>query len=285
MTDKQERLVLDMHLYPYPRQEFGLLDMIGPKKKMKRLASIPEVMFLAEADIFETSPVIAGSIDFDVPVVITDGQIDQSALTSDSRPWFLGGSPPTSQVVSWFGGPTFQGKRGEVAEIANPGGGIIPMRFGYTDGEFSVLSESRAALEPLVGKLEMIDADRPAELRVHLGDIANSKIRRFLNAGIWTGANQLSKGNVDLLNRLVTQFHVPADKALSAVEETLRAIPVCPVGGQYIANQTNYVTRSQTKTVSNYESPFLKRLRGAEFELTTEGTTLISHVEVILELP
>ena len=285
VVDKQERLVLDMRLYPYPRQEFGFLDFLSPRKNQKRLASISGTLLVAEANVFGIDPAIAGIVDIDLPVVIKDDQIDQTTVKPEDQPWFLGGSPATA-FFNLFGVKSEELKNGEIAQFSNGNGDFFGrMRFGYTDGKFSVLSMNRSGLEPLVGKLALIDAERPAELRVHLGDIANSKIRRFLNAGIWTEANRLSKGNVDLLNRIVTQFHVPANDATSVVKEILRTIPVCPLGGDYQPNEHKTVTRGDTKTVINYESPFLKRLRGAEFELTTEGTTLISHVEVILDLP
>jgi len=285
VTDTQERLVLDMHLYPYPRREFGWLEFIQPGKTQKRLKTIPGTILVAEANIFGIAPAIAGIADFDLPVVIKDDQIDQSAISENDAPLFLGGSPAQA-MSTWFGVKPEDWKTGEIVQIATrePRAGLQAL-FGYKDGEFSVLSGNRFGLEPLVGNLEMIDAERPAELRVHLGDIANSKMRRFLNAGVWTAANGVTQGHVGLLNRLVTQFRVPADKAIGVVEEILRARLVCPLNGDYQANEQNIITLANAATVSNYESPFLKRLRGAEFELTTEGTTLISHVEVILDLP
>ena len=195
VTDKQERLVLDLHQYPYPRQEFGFLGWFQPDKTQKKLAPVSGVILIAEGGIpIIANRVIAGLSDFEAPIVIVDGQLETSAVPANTSPWFLGGMDPP-YITRWFAEDHLQWKKAEIVELNSSDTGLgVRARFGYTDDQFAVLSYDRAALEPLVGKLSLVDAERPAELRVHLGDIANSKIRRFLNAGIWARSEERRVG-------------------------------------------------------------------------------------------
>ena len=86
---------------------------------------------------------------------------------------------------------------------------------------------------------------------------------------------------------MVSQFHVPAHKASEAAEALLGGRPVCPLGGDYQSNEQNVIHRRNSITVIHFEHPFLKRLRGAEFELSflINTRTLISHAELLLDLP
>ena len=56
------------------------------------------------------------------------------------------------------------------------------------------------------------------------------KVRRFLDAEYWTSAIQLAESHEELLNRMVTQFHVPAADASSTLNNFVRHISSVRLG-------------------------------------------------------
>lgn len=282
----QERLVLDLHMYPYPRREFGWLDMLALKKTQHRLAPIPGVVLTAEANVLGMKPAFVGITDYDHPVVVVDGKVDPSGMRLEDEPWFIG-SAPAKGVLGFFTVPNNRDLRtGEIVQFReSPSRNIFEPQYGYKEDDFSAVSPRRFALEPLVGKLKLEDSDREAEVRIHIGDLAHSKIRRLIDAGYWTTAKQITEGHESLLNQMRTQFHVSAEHSVSAVESILQARPVNLLGGEYLPNEDKINTSHSETTLWEFEHPLIKRLRAADFELTTEGTTLIVHTEVLLDVP
>ena len=234
---------------------------------------------MAEGDFRGEGHVFAGWADVDVPFMMRDDRIDLSGW----GPFFIGGVG--SSIMSWFVPEQPAWKIGDIVPFDGPNAEFLSVQFGYTDGQFNVLAATRDVMEPLVGKLSLIDAERPADLRVHIGDIARSKLRRYLHAEMWTRADRITKGHIELLNRMVTQFHVPPEEAMDTLERILQARPDCPLGGDYRRQEGRFFAHHDPDIIHKYEHPILKRLRGGEFELTIEGTTLISHAEVLLDLP
>ncbi len=285
VLEKQERLVLDVHMYPYPRREMGFLDMLALKKSKQRLAPIPGVFFMAEANFFGMTPAFAGMADFNPPIVVKDGRLE-SLSNPEKVPWFIAGMP-TKGLDAFLAPPKGrEWKDGEITKLSDdPSRGFFETQFGYRNDRFSALSPSRFGLEPLVNNVKLIDADREAEMRIHIGDLANAKVRRTLDAGYWLAGKEVTEGHEELLNRMVTQFRVPAENAADTVESILQARPVSPLGGDYVRSADQSISCNSQTSLTTFEHPFIKRVRSADFELTTEVTTLTAHAEVLLDAP
>ncbi len=286
ILDGQERLTLDLHVYPYPRREFLWLDFLRVKQSKQRMAPIPEAILWAEANVMDMKPAFAGIVDIDVPIFVENGKIDSSIFDFEREPWFIGETPNNGFTSRIIAPQNNRLRKGGIVQLSeSPNQNIFDMQFGYADDDFTVYSPQRFALEKLAGNLKLIDADRSAEARIHVGDLATAKVRRFLDAEYWTSAIQLAESHEELLNRMVTQFHVPAAEASSTLEQLRQAHLVCPLGGDYQADKQGVIRRTSKVELREFEHPLLKRIRSAEFELTTEGTTLTSHAEVLLDVP
>ncbi len=106
-----------------------------------------------------------------------------------------------------------------------------------------------------------------------------------MNAGYWLAAQDVTEGHEELLNRMVTQFRIPAETAKRTVESILQARLVSPLGGDYVPDQTQVISSNATTSLMTFEHRLMNRVRSADFELTTEGTTLTAHAEVLLSVP
>jgi hypothetical protein len=84
---------------------------------------------------------------------------------------------------------------------------------------------------------------------------------------------------------MVTQFQVPVAEASRTLEQLRRAHLVCPPEADYQSDKQGVIRRTSKVELREFEHPLLKRIRSADFELTTEGTTLTLHAEVLLDVP
>ena len=152
--DGQERLTLDLHVYPYPRQEFGWLDFLDVKQTKQRMTPIPEVIFWAEANVMDMKPAFAGIVDIDVPIVVENGKVDSSIFDFERAPWFIGETLENGFISRIFAPQNNRLQKGGIVQLnESPTQDIFDVQFGYADDDFAVYSPQRFALEQLDGNL------------------------------------------------------------------------------------------------------------------------------------
>ncbi|MCA9061364.1 MAG: hypothetical protein KDA85_22775, partial [Planctomycetaceae bacterium] len=284
VDDAGEQIVGDLHVYPYPRREMGFLDMLQIQKTTTKLAPIPGTLLVAEAHVLGGQPMVAGISDFVPSLVLKDGVLEGNRIDGVHSPFFFGGRGKQF-LLQILGVPSSADvSEGEIRDLKEQKDHSV--RHLLQTNEFRLGSFGRDALLPLVGNLKLMEAERPAELRIHVGDLAKAKVAPGFHAAIWQEANRITDGHLVLLNRLVTQLHASPDEALELAERILNARPAPLLGDRYGAQRTfagGRVVTTSRASVDDFRSPFLQRFRGGEFELTTEGTTLTSHFEVRLD--
>ncbi len=81
----------------------------------------------------------------------------------------------------------------------------------------------------------------------------------------------------------MNQFRVDPEKAISVTETLFNAGLTHPLGGTFTSAEDQPVSNDGSMTVENYRHALLNRIRGAEFEMTTKGTVLSTHFEILLD--
>lgn len=275
-----ERIAVDLHVFPFPLQQFGILQWFSPQKTQKQLAPINGAVLVAEANLFGMDPVVAGIMDFTIPFNVKDDnvvEVDQS----QEPDWFSGGRP--IKVVESFLGPfSDQLKDGEIMPRPKSEG-YVPNGFVLRAGDYAFLAKTAATLELLRGNVQQIDAERPAELRVHVADLKSTKFAASAHAMAWYHANQMSSGNVALLNRLATLLHVPPTECIATAESVFNATLTSPLNGRFESDPNGAIVATGNMPLGDYRLPVIEKLRGAEFELSVEGITLSTHFEVLFD--
>jgi len=170
-----------------------------------------------------------------------------------------------------------------------PALGREPDPFGYTYsrllklwklqwGQFSVMSFDQQRLESLKPHLKIADRERPAQIRLEVGDLVNSNLRNWANSVNYRRAWQTSVANVRLLNLLSQQFRVTPESARLIVERMLGVELVCSLGGEYrlaelpegrkVWYSTAWPSFSRPEIPPGHTAPLLKWFRGLEIEVS-----------------
>ena len=284
-----ERVVFDARLLPFGEGSYEwLLTMMGPplKNSVKRT---PEDIIRVEASLqggmtspgVPTHQVFGAVQDYlDPNLNLQPKTILETFETIRETPGYFG-AWPNPGYTDWM--PRLGGQ---------------PDAFGYTYSpllslwrlqwnDFSVLSFDQRRLESLKPNLQLEPAERPAQLRLEVGDLLNSKIKAWANTITYRRSWQTSIANVQLLNMLVQQFEISPESAMEVAERMLNVDLVCSLGGEYelttlpsgrkIWRSSAWPSFSQPVLPDDYVAPVLKWFRGLKFEAVKDETQFSLH--------
>lgn len=274
----RERMVIDLHVCPFPLQDYAFLSWFQKDTTQKQLAPIDGVLAIAEANVMGTHAV-AG---------LVDTPVDENLLKTAPTPNDFGLVPLTFVGDRRKDGLPF-GIFGDKFPEDVPDDQVHHLsRTGYSNyglrsAGYTFWSEKKESLSALAGKIKDVDAARKAKIRVQVADISHAQVSRVGHVLAWIQARKVADGNVEMLNRLASQFRVKPDEAASAAAVVFNATPVSPLNGMWTSEPGQPVKEKIAVDRMAYRQPFLNRLRGAVLELDSEGNVLTSHVELVLD--
>ena len=272
-VDGQEHLKMDLIVYPFAARRYrGLTSFVNGTGK--RRVSLPkQAIAVLQGNVFEGTPSFAGILNREIPFWIDD----QNRVQMD-----------------WTHEPWFSGAVGKAADILL--NSANSSKFAIRDNEgvtLAVQAETKELAGELVRGLETEIAERPAQYRLSVGDIAQSPVAPVLHANAWQRAAMMSHGGSTLLNRLSSQLRVPQKAALTTAETLYNGHLISPIGKTYrlkpVLTGVDGAPKRQLWNPAaevDYKShrlPILTQVRGVEFELTLEGQTLTSHIELKID--
>ncbi len=167
-------------------------------------------------------------------------------------------------------------------------------------GQFTLFSFQYDVLETVAPQLHFEHAERPAQVRLRVGDVSHARITPTLNDLGYARTRETSLNNLRFLHDLDQQLHVPPAACREAAEFLLDAKLICPLGGQYELRQAagqpaHWVSTALEHTPSGgflqvhapqgYQSPPLSWFRGLELDATMTEKTTSAHAEVIMQMP
>jgi len=119
--------------------------------------------------------------------------------------------------------------------VLNTGGGgdALGLLEERTVARFTLFSFDRRVLEEVAPRLRLVDAERPAQLWLHIGDLSRSQLARPLNRWAYRKSRRVSLNHLRLLHALSQQLRVPGKDCRSVAEELLNGRLACPLGGEY----------------------------------------------------
>ncbi len=284
-----ERVVFDARLLPFGEESLGwLLDLLGPPLE-NEIVSTPDDIVRVQASLqggigpsrVDAHQIFAAVQDYlDPNLDLRPKTIFQTLETVKETPGYVG-AWPNPGYTDWM-----------------PRLGGVPDAFGYTYSPllslwrlqwegFSVLSFDQQRLESLKPHLKLVPAKRPAQVRLEVGDLLNSKIKAWANTVTFRRAWQTSIANTKLLNKLVQQFDIAPDVALETAERMLNVDLVCSLGGEYeivqlpsgrkVWHSTAWPSFSTPRLPDSYTAPLLLWFRGLHLEMTREPTQFTVH--------
>ncbi len=232
-----ERIALEAYVAPFGQAKYGWLSMfLAPP--------IHTLIQLPPDDIFNIQTHLSGkSFLSRVPTpdhVMFMGVKDMVPPPPDDSRRLLETLRTLQQTPAYVGAWPFPGY---LDRLPFGLGGGPPDAFGFsrlligawrwTGTGFSVLSFDRSILENCMLHLRPIPAEDPAQVRLMIGDLENSKVSSWVNTFWYRRALEASRGNALLLDTLQSQFKVSPEQAKSVAERFLDGRLLCPLGGEY----------------------------------------------------
>jgi hypothetical protein len=311
LENDRERVVLDVAITPFTKQRLGGAEgFLGPEV-MTKLAPIAGDLARLEVQVKEIGydgmgGLLYGALhDWEVPYFV-DGEYVQPTSDFPNTPFYIGASPfkmVESVMKNWK------------AESEEDGYSRIPRAFGESNvwlrkhEDFLTAAFRKDVLQAVTPELKVVPAERPAQVRLMIGDLGASKMAGLLRAQSYLRTRTTTAANENLMNRLSQQLGVPQEEAKTQAEEILHANLVCPLGGEYrlpkaderddsnrymtarkrawrtdapLAQQRMDWVRTGDQIPKAYQSRVLNWFHGGEIEVRLKGQTLYSHTELEL---
>ena len=288
--DKLERIVFDANVLPFGEDKYKwLVERMGPPLK-EEVRSSPDDIVRFEASMqgglmgggsFETHHLFGAVQDYlDPNIDLKPKSFLRLLDTFRQTPGYVG-AWPNPGFTNWM--PQLGGR---------------PDAFGYTYSRilqlwrlqwenFSVLSFNQRRLETLKKHLAIIPSERPAQVRVKVGDLAHSKIQVWANMINFRRSWQASIANVQLLNLINQQFGTPPEQTRSVASRMLDVELVCSLDGEYkrlelptgrsVWYSDAWPSFGNPELPEGYLAPVLTWFRGLELEVIKEDTQFSVH--------
>jgi len=292
MPNRQERIVLDVHANPFARDHVETLSRwIGPAND-DRLAPIPGDLVAFELQLTHQR-LFGGLRDFGLPFDMSGGRMVPTGGLRAMLVGYLGTTGPLgflSLLDRAIATP------GNASGLAGRPGGL----WRQQDERFTVFSLNPEVLATVCPQLRLEPAERPAQLRLRVGEVSSAQLTPALNALGYTRTRDTSLGNLRLLHAIGQQLHVPGPDCLAAAELLLGARLVCPLGGKYEYRETpdgrgHWVSTAlaprdgggllDTNVPEGYQAPPLNWFRGLVLDATMSEKDLSAHAAILMQLP
>src|SRR6185436_14409722 len=111
--------------------------------------------------------------------------------------------------------------------------GLFSLWFRRAD-DFFLLSFGRDVLMEVGPQLAIVEAKRPAQIRLFVDDLSNKQVETAVNGFGYMRARDTSASASRFMNSLTTQLHVPPQPARPLAESLVNGHFECPLGGKYV---------------------------------------------------
>ena len=287
--DNIERIVYDARVAPFGQEKYRwLFSMLGqPMDYLIKGGPDDIISFQASlrgGAVSRRVPEhqIFGAIQNDDSLVpkIQSNTLFRSLELAKSVPGYLGSSPPAG-YLDWL--PRLGGQPDQYGFTYSRMLGLWRQQWD----QFAAISFDRNRLVELKNNIDVVAAERPAQLRIDVGDLGNCKLKDWANVQNYRRSWETSIANMRLVNMMAQQFNLESTRARESAEDLLDVELVCSLGGKYELTETapgRKVWHSSAwpefknpTLPDDYVSPLLKWFRGFQLELVQTETQFSVH--------
>ncbi len=287
LKNNRERVEIDARISPADGRLYDFLATVAGEPDRMQLAPVPGDIAAMEL-LMEHQRMFAALRDFGPPPELVNGQRSLLGSLPDVLVGYIGatGQMPLLGLIENLlvrtPDPRYSGP---------PRAGLLSRRWQ----QFTVYSLHPEVLEFVVPRLKFEQAERPAQLRLHVGDPSRARITPLLNSWSYWRTCQTSLGNLRLMHALGQQLHVPAEDCKETAELLLAAKLICPLGGRYVYHKTpgrwtstallHDLSRSPlgVQPPRGYVAPPLSWFRGVELDAMLTADAMLVHAEVVMQ--
>lgn len=276
-----ERIAYDAHIAPFGQEKYGwLFSMLGEPLTEQVKGSPNDIIS------FQTS-LQGGRLGQRIPAHQVFGAIqDEMVLSTELKPKTIFNTIDILRTAPGYIGSW--PKAGYLDWLPKLGG--QPDEFGFTYSrllglwrlqweDYSAMAFDRERLMELQEHVHVVPTQRPAQIRIDIGDLANSNLRPWAIAQNYRRSWETSIANTRLLNMMSQQFNLAPAIAKETTEALLDVDLVCSLGGEYklfepspspnrlVWHSTAWPEFANPSLPDDYTSPLLKWFRGLQLEL------------------
>ena len=289
LKDNKERVVVDVRMSPMGGQLHQFLAKWAGEPDQVQLAPVAGDLAVGEL-IMQDQRVFVGLRDCGPPLQLADGRLSLIGRLRDVLVGYVG---TTGELpwLRWLENRLLippDPRRPQQSPV-----GLLSRRWN----EFTVYSLHPEVLDFVLPRLKFQQAERPAQLRLRVGDVSQARMTPFLNTWGYARTRQTSLGNLRLMHALNQQLHVPGEDCKEAAEFLLAAKLICPLGGKYeyrgdaggIGRWTSTAIRGSADSSplgiqppQGYQAPPLSWFRGLDLDAILTDSLFSAHAEVIM---
>lgn len=293
-SDNGETMVVDALATPLGGLKLGsLADMLGePSNQQLRPVEGDVAAMQAVLDVpvplvggeRQTHHLFGGLRDFRSPLTVRRGTIAPGAMPAELVRGYLGAWPKPG-LLAMFSDP--QRKLNSNPDQV----GQQIWQAGQED--FLLLSFKPEVIQQVLPQIEMIPAERPAQIRLRVDDLTDKQIAGTVNALGYMRARETSASASRLMNALANQLQVPREECRTIAERLVDGQFICPLGGEYQLYNPEMGLEVWASTAFSPQNRFLLDevpedfnltlmtwFRGLNGDLTLSDRSLKSHLEV-----
>lgn len=297
-TDQRnvEEVAIEAHVLPLSSGNWdSLTQYLGPATT-QRLARLPSDMLRLDVVTSGVTNdyVFFGLEEFNPPLMVRNGRVGWSLPNLNTSRGYLGGAPDLGFVERLLNLLDMI-PRGDTREFGYSR--LILGLWRYRVPELTVLSFNKPVLDRVIPQLRWIEAARPAQIRLHIGDLSQTTLHAGGNALGFQRAIDVSNGNAVFIHELHNQLHVPLKDARQVAELLLNAELDCPLDGKYAlvapgdaaVNRPQWRSTAATRLASfndipqDYEFPIQTWFRGLNAEVEAQPNQLSLRANVLMK--
>jgi hypothetical protein len=241
-----DRITAELRLDRYSQSRLApLARMLGPAAPVRIAPIVGDVASIEVIVDALGQPVhlFGGVRDFRTPLVVRQGEVQADARPAEYVRAYVGGFPRPHLLDRIFGAPTGPFDREGIARNNR----LFDLWLRRAD-DFFLFSFKRDVLVEVGRQLAMIEAERPAQIRLQIDDLSDKEIATAVSGLGYMRARATSASGPRFMNSLTTQLHVPPEEARSVAEDLVGGTFNCPLGGDYVLTDPNAPLRMPEDT-------------------------------------
>lgn len=281
--EPDERLAVDVYAEPFTMSTWWI-DMLGPPSSQEMVVPPAD---LVTGELVLNSQHLFGGLRNAVSLE-TLRRNESVALAPSIKRYLLGyltepaaafasgylGSKPDAGLLSALG----PWSEADAQGYSNNGRQIY--RRDLPDAVY--MSFQQSLLKEASEETKFVDAERPAQIRLHAGTISDyPQVAELLDTLVKIRARKIARENALLLHRLTDQLRTPPEEAMSLAEELVAGKLVVPLGGEYKLDQQRFpdgVWTAQHAFPEPHAFGPTNWLRDLKFDLLLDDARLTAHV-------
>lgn len=298
--DGLERVVIDGLVTPFAEEKYGwLTSLLGPPTRTRVVPADGDIVTIQAAlkgGLLSPSvpphQMFLGVQDTELPADLPPAGFLQTLRLLQTTPAYVGAWPKPGFLD--FLPPALGGGAPDINGFSQ-----LPLGLWRRQWDaFSAVALDPNLLAKVSPQLAIEETEDESQLRIHVGDLSQSKLRSLINELQFQRAYQASLGNARWLHSLTQQLDVPREEALATAEQLLDAKLTCTLGGQYELSirddgsalwvSTHWPVGQDGNAAGGdapppYTAPLLEWFRGADAGLTMYGDRVVTRAVIDLQ--